>query len=83
MKINYYYSFTHSKPMNIKPDQTRNFYSSPRTQKKFFFRGAAPVLFFIVSFIAASYYTSFDQHMKQCRKNNNNTYNYCESIYRG
>ena len=82
MKINYYYSFTHSKPMNIKPDQTRNFYSSPRTQKKFFFRGAAPVLFFIVSFIAASYYTSFDQHMKQCRKNNN-TYNYCESIYRG
>ena len=68
--------------MNIKPDQTRINYNTAATPKKFLFRGAAPVIIFIVSFIAASYYTSFDQHMKQCRKNNN-TYNYCESIYRG
>ena len=68
--------------MKIKPDQTRINYNTAASSKKFFLRGAAPVLFFIVSFIAASYYTSFDQHMKQCRKNNN-SYSYCESIYRG
>ena len=64
MKINYYYSFSHSKPMNTQPGQTRNFYNSPRTQKKFFLRGAAPVLIFLFGFILAGQLTDSPAYRK-------------------
>ncbi len=38
--------------------------------------------FFLTSFLVASYFGSFDNHIKNCMKTGN-TYNYCESIYRG
>tara|TARA_Y100001937_G_scaffold116610_1_gene168775 strand:- start:108 stop:314 length:207 start_codon:yes stop_codon:yes gene_type:complete len=68
--------------MNTKQHQNRNFSNRAANPRKSIFQGATPVLFFTISFIAAGYFSSFDQHMKQCRKNNN-SYNYCESIYRG
>jgi len=57
-------------------------YAKPaiRNQNKIKVYGTAAL--FCISFILASYYSSFDVHLKKCM-NKGNTYNYCESIFRG
>tara|TARA_B100001287_G_scaffold234088_1_gene205716 strand:- start:755 stop:961 length:207 start_codon:yes stop_codon:yes gene_type:complete len=68
--------------MNTRPDQTRNFYSVPRTQKKFFFRGAAPVLFFIAGFILAGQLTDSPQY-RECLQDPTINNNYCAKKFLG
>tara|TARA_R100000734_G_scaffold7482_1_gene6052 strand:+ start:666 stop:914 length:249 start_codon:yes stop_codon:yes gene_type:complete len=82
MEINSYPSFIHSEPMNTQPDQTRNFYSSPRTQKKFFFRGAAPVFFFIAGFILAGQLTDSPLY-RECLQDPTINNDYCAKKFLG
>ena len=82
MEINSYPSFIHSEPMNTQPDQTRNFYSSPRTQKKFFFRGAAPVFFFIAGFILAGQLTDSPAY-RECLQDPTINNDYCAKKFLG
>tara|TARA_Y100001963_G_scaffold143153_1_gene213647 strand:- start:201 stop:449 length:249 start_codon:yes stop_codon:yes gene_type:complete len=82
MKINYFYSFTHSELMNTQPDQTRNFYSIPRTRKKFLFRGAAPVIIFIAGFILAGQLTDSPAY-RECLQDPTINNNYCAKKFLG
>ena len=82
MEINSYPSFIHSEPMNTQPDQTRNFYSSPCTQKKFFFRGAAPVFFFIAGFILAGQLTDSPLY-RECLQDPTINNDYCAKKFLG
>jgi len=68
--------------VNTQPDQNRNFYSSPRTQKKFFFRGAAPVFFFIAGFILAGQLTDSPAY-RECLQDPTINNNYCAKKFLG
>ena len=82
MKINYYYSFTHSKLMNTRPDQTRINYNTAATPKKFLFRGAAPVIIFLFGFILAGQLTDSPAY-RECLQDPTINNNYCAKKFLG
>ena len=82
MKINYFYSLTHSELMNIKPDETRINYNTAATPKKFLFRGAAPVIIFIAGFIFAGQLTDSPTY-RECLEDPTINNNYCAKKFLG
>lgn len=82
MKINYYYSFSHSKPMNTQPGQTRINYNTAATPKKFLFRGAAPVIIFLAGFILAGQLTDSPLY-RECLQDPTINNNYCAKKFLG
>ena len=57
-------------------------YAKPATRNQNKIKVYGTAALFCISFILASYYSSFDVHLKKCM-NKGNTYNFCESIFRG
>ena len=82
MKINYYHSFTHSEPMNIKPDQTRINHNTAATPKKFLFRGAAPVIIFLFGFLLAGQLTDSPLY-RECLQDPTINNDYCAKKFLG
>jgi len=78
----FYYSFTHSEPMNTQPDQTRINYNTAATPKKFLFRGAAPVIIFIAGFILAGQLTDSPLY-KECLQDPTVNNDYCAKKFLG
>jgi len=75
-----FYSLTSYQPYNTRTTMERNrprTKPTPTTNKKQIFA----MVFFIASFLYASYTTSYDKHMKYCMSIEGNNFNLCESLF--
>lgn len=75
-----FYSLTSYQPYNtpttMKPNRPRLKPTPTNNRKQFY-----ALVFFIISFLYASYTTSYDKHMKYCMSIEGNNFNICESLF--